>query len=91
MQLPELLLQLLPCPRSNPAAPPDASELQRHLTYAMCGMLSSAQLKAAARSLGFTDALNLPHGIALMQQMSLLCIRHIGQVFTRRKEALDSG
>ena len=78
-----LLLQLLPLAPSHAASPAAAADDQtRHLTFAMCGLLTRAQLTAAAKLLGFTDPLiDLPKGIRLMQQMCLLCFDHLAREF----------
>ena len=64
-----------------------AASIERHLTYAMCGVLTSSQLSVAARLVGFD--LTLPfdraRGISVIQQLSLICISHLGRFFAREK------
>ena len=75
-----LLLALVPYPPSIAALPPADPERQRHLTYAMCGIFTTSQLHATARTLGFSDPVNLPSGIRLVQQLGLLCIDSVSRV-----------
>lgn len=76
-----LLHRLVTLPPDIAASPPADPERQRHLTYAMCGMLTTSQLTAAARRVGFDDVLHLPQGIRLMQRVCLLCIDQLGRMF----------
>jgi hypothetical protein len=85
-RLSSMLLDLFPMSATVAASPPLDPGRRHHLTSAMCGVLSSSQLTAAARTVGFTDPLDLPIGVRVMQQLCLLCIGHIGRVFSLRKE-----
>ena len=80
-ELADVLLQLLPYPPSVAASPASAADRHRHLTHAMCGLLTHAQVSAAAKRLGFTDPLELSSGIRVMQQMCLLCIDQLARLF----------
>ena len=64
-----------------------AASTERHLTYAMCGVLTSSQLTVAARIIGFdlTIPFDRAKGISVIQQLSLICISHPSRFFAREK------
>ena len=78
-----VLLALVPYPASLTALPAAdrAEQQQRHLTHSMCGILTTSQLHAAAKRIGFTAEDEVASGVRLMQQLCMRCIKHIGRVF----------
>ena len=64
-----------------------AVSAERHLIYAMCGVVTSSQLSVAARMVGFDVTLPFDRakGISVIQQLSFICISHLGRFFAREK------
>ena len=91
-QLSDTLLSLFPFPPSPTSAPvPMAIAIEhhrRHLTYAMCGILTSSQLTHAARAIGFDIAspFDRAKGLSVIRRLCLLCIDHLARLYSREKE-----
>lgn len=81
--LSSILLSL--CPTSAAAS---AANQPRHLTYVMCGVLTTTQVNAAVRTLGFTDPLDVTQGQRAVRALQLLCLDHVRQVYATRKDRI---
>jgi hypothetical protein len=81
LPLANLLLSLFPMPADVAASRPASAERARHLSFALCGVLRSRQLSAAARAVGFTAPLDAPDGRRCMQQLQLLCVDSAQRLF----------
>ena len=81
-QLSDSLSSLFPSP-----AAATVEQHRRHLTYAMCGILTSSQLTHAARVIGFDIALprDRAKGMSVTRHLCLLCIDHLAHLFSREK------
>jgi exonuclease III len=78
--LPQLIGDLFP-----PAIGASDDERRRTLCTAMCGLFSSAQVKSAARTLGFTSAGDLPAGRKALVDFRLLCLSALDDLYATRK------
>ena len=54
----------------------------------MCGVLTTTQVNAAVRTLGFTDPLDVTQGQRAVRALQLLCLDHVRQVYATRKDRI---
>jgi len=83
--LSSILLSLFPMPAAVAASRPLSAERHRHLSFALCGVVSTRQLNAAARAVGFTSPLDVPSGRRCMHQLQLLCVDSVQRLFADLK------
>jgi hypothetical protein len=77
-------LHLVPMLLRPSAASAPAEEQRRHLTRLICGAFTNGQATSAAKALGFDPA---EKGCSTRRQLRLLCLEHIDEVYSTRKEA----
>jgi hypothetical protein len=70
------------------SSPPLHPDRLRHLTFVMCGVLTTSQASAAARELGFTDPLDQADGQRAVRRIQLCCLNHIRQFYATRKNRI---
>jgi exonuclease III len=79
--LPSVLLNLFPMPSAVAKSRPGSEERLRHLTYAMCGVITQSQATSAAKAIGFSDKRDVDLGQRVLSKFRLLCLDSIQQLF----------
>ena len=74
LELTLLLTRLFPAPQNTPVDP--------HITRVMCGVISTRQVNAAAKSLGLAHPV---HGPLLVREISLVCLTAVQQFYDSAK------